>query len=54
MRRTRWVRRQSSLKPQTDTGSVDVDATVISVKDAHYPGRSADLRSKKKKKDLQS
>jgi hypothetical protein len=32
MRRTRWVRRQISLKPQTDPESVDVDATVISVK----------------------
>lgn len=32
MRRTRWVRRQLSLKPKTDPESVDVDATVISVK----------------------
>lgn len=32
MRRTRWVRRPISLKPQTDPESVDVDATVISVK----------------------
>jgi hypothetical protein len=32
MRRTRWVRRQLSLKPETDPESVDVDATVISVK----------------------
>ena len=32
MRRTRWVRRPLSLKPQTDPESVDVDATVISVK----------------------
>lgn len=32
MRRTRWVRRQISLKPQTDPESVDVDAPVISVK----------------------
>jgi hypothetical protein len=32
MRRTRWVRRHISLKPQTDPESVDVDATVISVK----------------------
>ena len=32
MRRTRWVRRQISLKPKTDPESVDVDATVISVK----------------------
>ncbi len=31
MRRTRWVRRQISLKPKTDPESVDVDATVISV-----------------------
>jgi hypothetical protein len=32
MRRTRGVRRQISLKPGTDTGRVDVYATVISVK----------------------
>lgn len=32
MRRTRWVRRQISLKPETDPESVDIDATVISVK----------------------
>jgi len=32
MRRTRWVRRPISLKPKTDPESVDVDATVISVK----------------------
>jgi hypothetical protein len=32
MRRTRWVRRPISLKPQTDPESADVDATVISVK----------------------
>jgi len=32
MRRTRWVRRPISLKPQTDPESVDVNATVISVK----------------------
>lgn len=32
MRRIRWVRRQISLKPETDPESVDVDATVISVK----------------------
>ena len=32
MRRTRWVRRQISLKPETDPESVDVNATVISVK----------------------
>ena len=32
MRRARWVRRHISSKPQTDTESVDVDATVISVK----------------------
>jgi hypothetical protein len=32
MRRTRWVRRRISLKPQTDPESVDVYATVISVK----------------------
>jgi hypothetical protein len=32
MRRTRWVRRPISLKPETDPESVDVDATVISVK----------------------
>ena len=32
MRRTRWVRRPILLKPQTDPESVDVDATVISVK----------------------
>ena len=32
MRRARWVRRQISLKPETDPESVDVDATVISVK----------------------
>ena len=32
MRRTRWVRRHISLKPETDPESVDVDATVISVK----------------------
>ncbi len=32
MRRVRWVRRQLALKPETDPESVDVDATVISVK----------------------
>ena len=32
MRRARWVRGQISLKPETDPESVDVDATVISVK----------------------
>ena len=32
MRRARWVRRPISSKPQADTESVDVDATVISVK----------------------
>ena len=32
MRRARWVRRPISLKPETDPESVDVDATVISVK----------------------
>jgi hypothetical protein len=32
MRRARWVRRQISLKPQTDPESVDVDAPAISVK----------------------
>ena len=32
MRRTRWVRRPILSKPQTDPESVDVDATVISVK----------------------
>jgi hypothetical protein len=32
MRRARWVRRQISLKPETDPESVGVDATVISVK----------------------
>ena len=32
MRRVRWVRRPISLKPETDPESVDVDATVISVK----------------------
>jgi len=32
MRRIRWVRRQISLKPETDPESVDVDATVISGK----------------------
>ena len=32
MRRARWVRRQISSKPESDPESVDVDATVISVK----------------------
>jgi len=32
MRRSRGVRRRLSLKPDTDTERVDVDATVISVK----------------------
>ena len=32
MRRARWVRRQISLKPETDPERVNVDATVISVK----------------------
>ena len=32
MRRTRWGRRPISSKPETDPESVDVDATVISVK----------------------
>jgi hypothetical protein len=32
MRRARWVRRRMSLKPKTDTESVDVNATVISMK----------------------
>jgi hypothetical protein len=32
MRRTRWVRRQISLKPETDPESVEVYATVISAK----------------------
>jgi hypothetical protein len=32
MRRIRWVRRPILLKPETDPESVDVDATVISVK----------------------
>ena len=35
MRRVRWVRRQLGLKPETDPESVDVDATVISVKVLH-------------------
>ena len=35
MRRVRWVRRQLALKPETDPESVDVDATVISVKVLH-------------------
>ena len=32
MRRVRWVRRQLALKPEADPESVEVDATVISVK----------------------
>jgi hypothetical protein len=35
------VRRPITLKPEADTESLFVDATVISVKvEVHYPGRS--------------
>ena len=45
------MRRPISLKPQTDPESVDVDATVISVKGMRITrGDLADLRSEKRKK----
>jgi len=44
MRRSCWMRRQLSLKSDTCTESMDVDAAGISVKvGAHYPGRSHDM-----------
>jgi hypothetical protein len=56
MRRTRWVRRQISLKPQTDPESVDVDATVISVKGMRITRGDLPIceAKKKKKENLQS
>lgn len=47
------MRRQISLKSNTDTESMDVDATDISVKvGVHYPGRSGDPLEEKEKKNL--
>ena len=55
MRRARWVRRPISLKPQTDPESVDVDATVISVKGMRLTrGDLPICEAKKKKTNLQS
>lgn len=50
MRRTRWVRRQISLKPQTDPESVYVDATVISVKGMRITRGDLPICEAKKKK----
>ena len=53
MRRTRWVRRPISLKPETDSESVDVDATVISVKGMRITrGDLPICEAREKKKDL--
>ena len=56
MRRTRWVRRQISLKPKTDPESVDVDATVISVKGMRITRGDLPIceASKKKNAELSS
>jgi len=53
MRRVRWVRRPISLKPETDPESVDVDATVISVKGMRITRGDlpiCEARARKKKK----
>jgi len=50
MRRARWVRRPISLKPQTDPESVDVDATVISVKGMRLTRGDLPICEAKKKK----
>ena len=57
MRRIRWVRRQISLKPQTDPESVDVYATVISVTGVRITRGDlpiCEARKKEKKETLQS
>ena len=44
MRRARRIRRHITLKSDTYTEDVDVDAAGISVKEtAHYPGRPLNL-----------
>jgi hypothetical protein len=44
MRRIGWIRRRVSLKSNTCTENLYVDAAGISVKaGAHYPGRSVSL-----------
>jgi hypothetical protein len=50
MRRARWVRRQISLKPQTDPESVDVDAPAISVKGMRITRGDLSICEGKKKK----
>lgn len=52
MRRARWVRRPISLKPQTDPESVDVDATVISVKGMRITRGDLPICEARKKKEL--
>jgi hypothetical protein len=52
MRRARWVRRPISLKPQTDPESVDVDATVISVKGMRLTRGDLPICEAKKKNKL--
>jgi hypothetical protein len=51
MRRTRWVRRPILLKPQTDPESVDVDATVISVKGMRITRGDLPICEARKKKE---
>jgi hypothetical protein len=51
MRRTRWVRRPISLKPKTDPESVDVDATVISVKGMRITRGDLPICEARKKKE---
>ena len=53
MRRIRWVRRQMPLKPETDPESVDVDATVISVKGMRITRGDLPNCEAKEKKNLQ-
>lgn len=52
MRRTRWVRRPISLKPQTDPESVHVDAPVISVKGMRITRGDLPICEAKKKAEL--
>jgi hypothetical protein len=53
MRRTRWVRRHISLKPQTDPESVNVDAPVISVKGMRITrGDLPSCEARERKKNL--
>jgi hypothetical protein len=54
MRRARWVRRQISLKPQTDPESVDVDAPAISVKGMRITRGDLSICEGKKKRRASS